>query len=107
MAAAGVGGGVGDAAEGAGAEAGAVEGYGGGGAGVVEVFGLVYVGEDGSFYNDSVLQTLAEEPGEVDGGVHADGGEGGAGVAVCWQLGFGKNLKLCEVLDLAICWRFG
>lgn len=49
---------------------------------MVQGGGFADVGEDGALDDDTALQGLAEEPGEVDGGVHADACEGGAGVAV-------------------------
>lgn len=36
-----------------------------------------HMAENGSFENDAGDEALRDEPGEVDGGVDADGGEGG------------------------------
>lgn len=61
-----------DAAELEGAEARRVDDDGGRLAGVAELLGLVDVGEDGALEDDAVLEALADEPWEVDGGVDAD-----------------------------------
>jgi hypothetical protein len=44
------------------------------------------VGQDVAFEGYFVFDALADEPGEIDGGVDADRGEGCAGVAVWGEL---------------------
>lgn len=43
---------------------------------------FVNVSEDSAFEGDAVFDALTEKPGEEDGGVDADTGEGGTGIAV-------------------------
>jgi hypothetical protein len=38
------------------------------------------VRDDAAFDGDAILHTLADEPGEIDGSVYADGSEGGSGL---------------------------
>jgi hypothetical protein len=43
------------------------------------------VGKDAAFDCYVVFDALAEQPGQVDGGVYADGFKGCAGVAGGWE----------------------
>lgn len=52
------------------------------------------VRDDSAADYGAVGETLGEEPGEVDGCVDADGGEGGAAVAVARDFGFGEDAEL-------------
>jgi hypothetical protein len=60
----------------------------------VEARGLGDVGDDGAFDGHAGLETLADEIGEIYGGVYADWGKGGAGIAVWREGGFGKDAEL-------------
>lgn len=52
------------------------------------------VGENGATEDDIVLDALADEVWQVDGGIYADGFKGSASVAAGWEGGFGKDSKL-------------
>jgi hypothetical protein len=58
---------------------------------------LGYVRKDASLESYVVFETLACEPGEVDGGVDADRFEACAGVAGWWELGFVEDAELVVV----------
>lgn len=52
------------------------------------------MGEDAPLDGYVVLETLASEPGEVDGGVYTDGFEDSAGVAGGWEFGLVEDAEL-------------
>jgi len=52
------------------------------------------VGEDAALEDDTGLDTLAKDPGEVYGRVDAYRGEFGTGVAVFWKFGLGQDTEL-------------
>ena len=52
------------------------------------------MGESAALYCDVVLETLAEKPREVDGGIYTDRLEDCAGVAGGWKFGFFKDTEL-------------
>lgn len=61
--------------------------------------------EDSTADLDTVLQALAEQIRQVDGGVDADGGELDAVVGVLWQLVLLENSEIWN--DSVVPWRFG
>jgi len=63
--------------------------------GMVDVSCFGDVLEDGSFDDDFVLETLGHEPGQVERGVDANGGEGGPGIHA------GGKLILGDLAELA------
>lgn len=56
--------------------------------------GVCDVLHDASAYNCTVLEALGDEPGEVDGGVDADGCEVCAAIHAWGELVFGKNAEV-------------
>lgn len=87
LSSAGVHGGVHYATELGGEEAGAVHDYGGVAGGVVGR-GFGDVCDNAAFDCYIVFETSAQQPGEVNGCVDADGLEGCAGIAGGWEFGF-------------------
>ena len=63
----------------------------------VEVSSLGDVGENTAFEYDARLDTLPEDPGQVDGSVDADGRELCAGVTVFRELVFGQDTELTVI----------
>ena len=63
----------------------------------VKASGFGDVGEDAAFDDDAGFYTLAEDPGQVDGSVDADGRELCAGVTVFRELVFGQDTELTVI----------